>query len=590
MTPAADAYDCRRMSHIDRGGRPPLSHVRSVVAAHRLETAGFAAILVVAAFLRLEHIQSRAYWDSDQGQIMLAIWNVLHTGTIPQLGQPVSASAFHHGALYYDLMVPGAWLSGGLPMGVLLETALGGFVVVPMVWWVARSIGGAAAGLAAAVLAATSGGLVYFSARIWNPTLVEPGAALALLGAWQAWSSRRPVWLLAAAAGTAVAMQSEIAAGVLVLPMSGVLIALLCRGPAGQRRRIALWGAAGVALIVATYVPFIVYEVNHDFAESRAILAFVLGKDQPVVASSGPVNKIAVSGLRILAWPLTGWPNWGMNSSLGPAIGAAGALACGLAWRLVATWRPLGQQAHGPQAGSATSQAESATSQADGSGGPQPDAAGPSPSAGALRHRERDGTWLVVVCLGVMILALGLGMSNTSKIGPIFPEQIHIAADPFVIVGAGIVLGSLWRLQAHRNWARVAGRLLYVAALAASVSMSVGQWPGSPNPWNWHAAQAAAKRIEQRAAGKTIALVGMPGNKTADAYTFPLVVDGATLATPDSASILVILCDSTWNRSCGGHLEGKWLASQPYASAFHLLDRFTAAPGRTLSVYGRQSS
>lgn len=131
---------------------------------------------------------------------MLALWNALHSGAIPQLGPMASTGTFHHGALYYDLMLPGAWLGGGAPTWVLVETALGGLMVVPMVWWVARSIAGPLAGLAAALLAATSAGLVVLSTFIWNPTPVEPGAALALLGAWQAWSSRNPVWLLAAAA------------------------------------------------------------------------------------------------------------------------------------------------------------------------------------------------------------------------------------------------------------------------------------------------------------------------------------------------------------------------------------------------------
>ena len=152
------------------------------MADHWPEAIGLAAIMLVAAFLRLNDLQSRAGWDSDQGNEMLALWNALHSGTIPQLGPLASTGTFHHGALYYDLMLPAAWLGGGAPTWVLFEIALAGLMIVPIVWWVARSIGGPAAGLAAALLAATSGGLVVFSTFIWNPTLVEPGAALALLG------------------------------------------------------------------------------------------------------------------------------------------------------------------------------------------------------------------------------------------------------------------------------------------------------------------------------------------------------------------------------------------------------------------------
>ncbi len=519
--------------------------------------------MLVAAFARFHDLETRAGWDSDQGAEMLALWNALHTGAIPQLGPIASAGTFHHGALYYDVLLPGAWLGGGDPTWALAQIAAGGLLVVPMVWWVARSIGGPAAGLAAAVLAATSGGLVVFATLIWNPTLIEPGAALALLGAWQAWSSRNPAWLLAAAAGTAVAMQAEMAAGAIVFPMSLVLVSLLWRGPAGQRRRIAFWGAAAVAVIVATYVPFILYEVGHDFAETRAILAFLTAPGQQ--ASHSLAYRLAVTGLRSVAWPLTGWPRWASDLPL--AIGVVGALAAGLAWRLVATVMPRRRQAPGAADGAAVASTTSASPQL----------------------RERDGTWLVVGCLGALILALGLGMSNTSAIVPEFTEQYHSVADPFVIVAAGLVLGSVWRLSSHGRLAGVLGRVVWVAALVAAVHYGSAQWPPGPNASSWSSAQTAANRLERDASGKSIALVGLPNDRSTDAYGYPLVLDGIAMVTPDRASVLVVLCDSSSSGSCGGPAEDAWLATQSNATGFDLLDRFTAAPDRLLSVYGRRA-
>jgi 4-amino-4-deoxy-L-arabinose transferase-like glycosyltransferase len=536
------------------------------MAPHWPEAIGLAAIVLVAAFLRLHDLQSRAGWDSDQGSEMLALWNALHSGTIPQLGPIASTGTFHHGALYYDLMLPGAWLGGGAPTWVLVEIALAGLIVVPMVWWVARSIGGPTAGLAAALLAATSGGLVAFSNSIWNPTLIEPGAALALLGAWQAWSTRNPAWLLPAAAGTAIAMQAHIAAGVLLLPMTAILIALLWRGPAGQRRRIALWGVAAVALIVATYIPFILYEVSHNFAETRAILAFLTGPGQQ--ASHGPAYRVAVSGVRILAWPLSGWPLWGERPNLLLGIGVAGAIAAGVAWRLVATAMPRLRQVPGPESNAAEGLATS--------GGPQ--------------ARERDGTWLVAGCLGALIVVLGRGMSNTSQFGPDLTEQYHIVADPFVIVAAGVLVGALWRLRGCVSWVKWYGRVLCIAALAALVYNSAGQWPSGSDPSSWSVAQTAANRIERDARGQAIALVGLPNDRSTDAYGFPLVLDGVTLVTPDRASVLVVLCDSSSSDTCGGPMEGAWLAAQPNGLSYELVDRFTAAPDRILSVYNPRTA
>jgi hypothetical protein len=168
---------------------------------------------------------------------------------------------------------------------------------------------------------------------------------------------------------------------------------------------------------------------------------------------------------------------------------------------------------------------------------------------------------------------------------PALTEQYHIVADPFVIVAAGVVLGAAWRIGSRRNWVRASGRVLFVVVLAALVYNNAPEWPTGTNPYSWSAAQAAASRIEWDAAGQSIGLVGLPNDRSTDAYGFPLTLDNATLATPDHASVLVVLCDSSWSGTCGGPLEDAWLAAQPYASGYRLVDRFTASPYRILSVY-----
>ena len=186
---------------------------------------------------------------------------------------------FHHGALYYDLLLPAMWIGNGDPTFVVAEIALLSLLVVPIVWWIARSVGGVAAGLMAAVLAAISASLIGYATFIWNPTLVEPAAAVAFLGAWEAWRTARPQWWLVAAAGSAVAMQSHVAAGVIVVPMAAAFLAAFRRAPAGRRRRVAAWGAAAVALVVVSYLPLIVYELGHDFSETRGMIGYFTGPD-----------------------------------------------------------------------------------------------------------------------------------------------------------------------------------------------------------------------------------------------------------------------------------------------------------------------
>ena len=82
--------------------------------------------------------------------------------------------------------------------------------------------------------------------------------------------------------------------------------------------------------------------------------------------------------------------------------------------------------------------------------------------------------------------------------------------------------------------------------------------------------------------------------KTAEAYRYPLIRDGADVRDEAAADALVIVCDSLFETAigapCGGPAEDASLADRPFpgvtgTAAPTLADRFEAAPGRTISVY-----
>jgi hypothetical protein len=312
-----------------------------------------------------------------------------------------------------------------------------------------------------------------------------------------------------------------------------------------------------------------VYEAGHDFAETRAMIAFFFGPGQH--ATTSPVRRLLFGGGRILSWPLIGWPVWGKDSGFRLAAGFASVLSAGLAWRLVATGWPILRRARGSSENSSPS-IELPIISAD------------------VQARQREGTWLVACCLGVIILVLGLGLSDVSKIRPYLIEQYHIVADPFVIVIAALVLGALWNLAGRVGWLKWFGRLVCAVALVALTYNNSGQWRMGANVSNWSLAQSVGDRIQTDAAGRSVALVGLPhyGSTDADALTYPLVLDGASPVGPDRASVLVTIC-TTSHAVCGGPAETAWLATQPKASGYLLVDRFAAAD-LTISVYGPGSN
>jgi len=553
-------------------------------------------ILLIAAADRLVNLPNRYIWDADQGFEVGAIWNAVVTRQLPALGSPAftTGGTFHHGALFYDLMIPAAWVGSGDPNVIVAEIAILGLLVVPLVWWTARSIGGTSAGLATALLAAVSPSLIDYSTLIWNPVLVEVGVALACFAAWQAWTTRQPRWWVAAAAGTALASQSHLTGLVLVVPMAVFFIVTLRSSAASERRRVLGWGLAGAGLFVLTWMPWIAYELTHDFAETRGILAF----QQPGPAAADPLSRFLIGTIRILAWPITRWPLADFSSGFPAAALVAMGVASGMIWRVTGALASRTTPGAG-STGAARTVGSTGAARTVGSRGAV-GAVGSTGSTGATGAHstegaesdgrraariERQGLLFVGGSLLLIATVLSLGLKQISEFANINQEQYHVVADVFVILAAGLVVGGIWRAAPLRGrpWS---GHVLASLALAGLVAVGVVHWPPlTAADGGWPAAQAAASRLERDAGGGTMALVSLPTFNPDDAYGYALKRDGARMVAPDGAGTVVVLCAVGFQDGCGGTAEDAWIEANLPGRDLAVVERFSPAPNRILSVY-----
>jgi hypothetical protein len=99
----------------------------------------------------------------------------------------------------------------------------------------------------------------------------------------------------------------------------------------------------------------------------------------------------------------------------------------------------------------------------------------------------------------------------------------------------------------------------------------------------------AGARIESSAGPGSIALLSLPAFKSPEAYTFPLVRTGRVIADSAVAASVVIVCDALFVPGCAGPAEDRAIADLGVggSGALRMVDRFEAAPGRTISVYRR---
>ena len=261
---------------------------------------------------------------------MLVLRAFVRDGVVPLLGPPTSIGDVHHGALYYYLLSPAALLTGGdSPLAVVTLIALAGIAAVLVTWWLARDIGGPVAGLVAGLAMAVSASAVDESTFIWNPNLIALSSAIALAGAWRAWTTRDPRWWLLAAVGTAITMQCHVL-GVTLLPIVGGLLVAdaRSRGPGSQRRRVWRFGLAGLGIVALSFLPLVVHELTSDFSEINAALDYLrAGGDATAI---GPIGRFLIIAVRVVSWPLSGLlTDAPIAALIGTAVVIAIAVWCG---------------------------------------------------------------------------------------------------------------------------------------------------------------------------------------------------------------------------------------------------------------------
>ncbi len=518
-----------------RGGPDDRSHGRPSEAASR-DLAVVGGLLALAAALRLPGLLARGTWDADQGNDMANLQRLVSDGVVPLLGPPTSIGDVHHGALYYYLLAPAALPSGGRdPLEVVAAIAVMGIAAVAVTWWLARSMGGPAAGLAAGLVAATSTTAVSSSTFLWNPNPIPLFAALAIGAAWRAWSTRRPSWWLVAAVGQGIVQQCHVL-GIVALPAFVLLFVADLRRRPDERRRLAAFGVASLAIVAIGYLPLVINELTTGLSETHALLAWLTSGGS--ATAPGLPARLAFVPLRVAAWPLVGL----VTDAPGPAVLAVVGLVAATAWRLL---RATGD--------------------------------------------ARDAVRWLAGYAALAILALAIFVPSMGVVTPLPTDHYHAFVGPAIWGLVGLGVAALWNRD-------TIGRVLAVAALTALVAWNLaGQPPPAAADGGWPAARDAGARLVRVAAGQPLAFVGVPSFKPTTAYTYPFAIAGGVVAPGIAAAPRVaVVCDDLFRQAnggpCGGQVEAAALAEALAAAGRpagggSLVERFSPAPGRTISVF-----
>ncbi|HSL98172.1 MAG TPA: hypothetical protein VK831_06330 [Candidatus Deferrimicrobiaceae bacterium] len=511
----------------------------------RLERLGLLAVLALAAVTRLPGLASRGRFDADQGHDMLVLLGMTQ-GALPLLGPRTSVGEFHHGAFYYYLLSPAAFISGTDPVVVTAWLAVLGIAAVALTWWLARSVAGPLAGLIAGLLLAASPAAIEQSTFIWNPNPIPLFAALALGAAWQGRQTGRAGWW-ALAIGAAVAVVQLHVLGIVFLAGIVAIVALAARAAgAAERAAIARGAAGGLALGILLFLPLIVHELQTGFLETGRIAAYLASGD--TADGGGLGSALVFTLLRVVGWPLVG-----LVTDV-PPLGAVvvGVVVALGAWSVVA-------------------------------------ARGPSRAAAG---------WLVGL-LAWSVIALAVTAPSLQRVVAGLPnDHSHAFADPLVAVLVALAAATLLeRATGTAAQLRALLRVGVAVGIGLIVVVEVARWPPAADPdGGWVAARDAGASIAAATGGGAVILLGLPDFKGTDGIGYPIVAAGADVvpleAGLDRADAVVVACDRLFETvigaSCGGPAEDRLMRARLTLGAGQLpfaVSRFDASPRTAISIY-----
>jgi len=550
-----------------RGGATRASIRARVLRLFERDALVLGAILLLAAALRFAGLPGRGDFDGDQGHDMLTLLRLIRDGQIPLLGPPTSIGDFHHGAAWYFLLAPAAWLSGVDPGAVIAWIAALGVAAVGATWWFVRSVGGRVPAAIAGLLLAVSPAAIEESTFLWNPNPIPLFAALALGCTWRGHTTGRRRWTVAGVAAAGMVVQLHVLGivflpAILALPVLDALRAW--RGGDTRDARGVLAGiGAGLAVVALLFVPLVIHELGTNLAEThRAIAYFSGGGSGDQAGSLDPFERLAFILLRVIGWPLVGL----VTSAPAAAITAVSAVAV-LGALFVRGARGQTRTAARWLGGSIVWGAAS----------------------------------LTVLAPSLQFVVAGLPNDHYHAfLDPVVIAFVALAARAAVTAAAPTVATD----SGSQVRADVAARVLVAGALLTLVMVDAGRWPPFAHPnGGWPAARDAGVRIVAGSPGQSFDVRSLPGFKTAEGIGYPIIAAGgdAVIATdfdesrrpPEAGRLLVVVCDRLFETvigdPCGGPAETRFLAlltGDGPDPRLQLRQRFDASARTSISVYG----
>lgn len=247
-------------------------------------------MVLLAAVLRFYRLADLTFFLGDEARDASIVQSMVEGHGPVLLGPIASVGTYHRGPAYYYLLLLPQWLGGGNPVSGAVAIALIDLGTIVMLFVVGRAFFSTWVGLAASGLWLSQPLVVAFARAAWNPNPL-PFFVLLMLYAMFKIARGKSAYLLLLAGAWAISWQLHDET-LLLLPVFA-LFALWFRPRIPLKHYL---GAVGV--MMAALSPFLLYEVQHGFANTGAMIRFAL-QSQSGGAPAGVGGMLATMGHRL---------------------------------------------------------------------------------------------------------------------------------------------------------------------------------------------------------------------------------------------------------------------------------------------------
>lgn len=232
------------------------------------------ALIALGAFLRFYHLDEWLRFANDEHRDLVAVSEILKTGDPIVIGPQSGIGHFHFGNVYFYLLIPAGLIGGINPYAFALASLIFSVATIPLIYLIGRKLVSPIVGLVAAGLFAISFLPVIFGRWSWNPHYIPFFVALFFLGGLII-SEQNP-WRKnlggAVLAGLGLAMTIQLHFLGLVLLVPAVYMFLAQRM---YRRRLVWVVPIFIAVVLAVFLPTLLYDLKHDWQNVREVTEFL---------------------------------------------------------------------------------------------------------------------------------------------------------------------------------------------------------------------------------------------------------------------------------------------------------------------------